>query len=194
MKQYLEAAQLYERAEVFEKAVSLYLSQKNFKQAAPLMKKVKTPTILIKYGKAKESEGAYKEAEEAYTDAESWEDVVRINLNNFDNLEKPKDILRNKCSTSTVAQMVANYCEKRGFWKEAVEFSIMANRKEEAFIMAQTHNEMDTYADSLKDCTPEERSQIAVYYEGKGIWDKAARQYEEAKNPLKALKLYIKAG
>lgn len=58
--------------------------------------------------------------------------------------------------------------------------------------MAQTHNEMDTYADSLKDCTPEERSQIAVYYEGKGIWDKAAKQYEEAKNPLKALKLFIK--
>lgn len=30
------------------------------------MKKVKSKVILIKYGKAKESEGAYKEAEEAY--------------------------------------------------------------------------------------------------------------------------------
>lgn len=65
--------------------------------------------------------------------------MVRINLSNFDNLEKPKDILRHKCSTSTVASIVANYCEKRGFWKEAVEFSIMANRKEEAFVMAQAH-------------------------------------------------------
>jgi WD repeat-containing protein 19 len=148
-----------------------------FKQAGPLMKKVKTPTILIKYGKAKESEGAFKEAEEAYEDAEAWEDVVRINLNNFDNLEKPKDILRNKCSTSTVASIVASYCEKRGFWKEAVEFSIMANRKEEAFVMAQTHSEMDTYADCLKECTSEERTQIAQYYEGKSIWDKAAKQY-----------------
>jgi len=26
------------------------------------------------------------------------------------------------------------------------------------------------------------------------MWDKAARQYDEAKNPLKSLKLYIKAG
>lgn len=26
------------------------------------------------------------------------------------------------------------------------------------------------------------------------MWDKAAKQYEEAKNPLKALKLWIKAG
>ena len=39
---------------------------KMFKQAGPLMKKVKTSAILVKYGKAKESEGAYKEAEEAY--------------------------------------------------------------------------------------------------------------------------------
>lgn len=40
----------------------------------------------------------------------------------------------------------------------------------------------------------EERTQIAVYYESKSMWDKAAKQYDEAKNPLKALKLYIKAG
>ena len=53
MKQYLEAAQIYERAENFEKAVSLFLQLKMFKQAAPLMKKVKTSSILIKYGKAK---------------------------------------------------------------------------------------------------------------------------------------------
>jgi len=32
-------------------------------------------------------------------------------------LEKPKEILRNKCSTATVAMMVANYAEKRGYWK-----------------------------------------------------------------------------
>jgi WD repeat-containing protein 19 len=63
MKQYLEAAQIYERADNFEKAATLYLQLKMFKQAAPLMKKIKTSSILIKFGKAKESEGSYKEAE-----------------------------------------------------------------------------------------------------------------------------------
>ena len=53
---------------------------------------------------------------------------------------------------------------------------------------------MDTYADCLKDCTAEERTVIAQYYEGKSLWDKAAKQYELAKNPMKALKLYQKAG
>ena len=60
--------------------------------------------------------------------------------------------------------------------------------------MAQAHGEMDTYAECLGECTVEERSVIAQYYEGKGLWNKAAKQYEQAKNPMKALKLYIKAG
>ena len=55
MKQFLEAAQIYEKAEIFEKAATLYLQLKMFKQAAPIMKKVKSKAILVKYGKAKES-------------------------------------------------------------------------------------------------------------------------------------------
>lgn len=53
MKQYLEAAQIYEKAENFEKAAILYLQLKMFKQAAPIMKKVKSKVVLMKYGKAK---------------------------------------------------------------------------------------------------------------------------------------------
>ena len=60
--------------------------------------------------------------------------------------------------------------------------------------MAQSHSEMDAYADQLKECTAEERIQIAVYYESKSMWDKAAKQYDLANNQLKSLKLYIKAG
>lgn len=44
---------MYEKAESFEKAAVLYLNLKMFKQAAPLMKKIKSAAILVKYGKAK---------------------------------------------------------------------------------------------------------------------------------------------
>ena len=40
----------------------------------------------------------------------------------------------------------------------------MANRKEEAFVMAQAKDEMDIYAKLLKEGTVEERIQIATYY------------------------------
>lgn len=46
----------------------------------------------------------------------------------------------------------------------------------------------------MGECTVEERNTIAQYYEGKGQWNKAAKQYEQAKNPMKALKLWIKSG
>lgn len=36
---------------------------------------------------------------------------------------------------------------------------------------------MDTYASNLKDCSSEERIKIAQFYEGKSMWDKAAKQY-----------------
>jgi WD repeat-containing protein 19 len=53
LKQYLEAAQIYEKAENYEKAATLYLQLKMFKQAAPIMDKVTSKSIQIKYGKAK---------------------------------------------------------------------------------------------------------------------------------------------
>ena len=194
MKQFLEAAELYDKAEQFEKAASLYLQQKMFKQAAPFMQKIKSPKLLIQYGKAKESEGSFKEAESAYEKAEAWEDVVRINLNNLDNIEKAKSVLRTKCSTATIAMMVANYCEKRGLWKDTIEFLILENRKEAAFAMARDRNEMDHYVSCLVECSHEERNEIAKYYIMKSEWGKAAKQYEMANESSEALKLYIKAG
>jgi WD repeat-containing protein 19 len=116
-----------------------------------------------------------------------------LNINNLDNLEKAKTILRNKCPTVTCASMVANYCEKRGMKKDAIEFMIMANRKEEAFILAQSHGEMETYSSLLKDVTPEERIRVAQFYEGKSQWGLAARQYDMANNHQRALKLYMQA-
>lgn len=119
---------------------------------------------------------------------------MRINLNNLDNIEKAKNILRNKCPTATVAMMVTSYCERRGLWKDTIEFLIMENRKETAFSMAKEHNEMDHYVTCLTECGHEERIEIARYYIMKSQWGKAAKQYELANEPSEALKLYIKAG
>lgn len=42
--------------------------------------------------------------------------------------------------------MIANYCEHRGAKKEAIEFLVLGGKREEAFIIAQSHQEMDEYA------------------------------------------------
>ena len=135
LKQFLEAAELYEKAGMLEKAASLYIQLKMFKQAAPLMNKIKSPVLLRLYAKSKESEGAYKEAEKAFEKAEDWENVVRLNLNQLDNFDKAKKVVREFCQTATCAGMVAAQCEKKGFKNEAVEFLILAGKKAEAFAL-----------------------------------------------------------
>lgn len=47
--------------------------------------------------------------------------------------------------------MMALQCERKGSRKEAIEFLMMAGKTEEAFIIAQTNDEMDTYAANLGD-------------------------------------------
>lgn len=96
--------------------------------------------------------------------------------------------------TANIASMVASYCERRGAKAEAIEFLIMAGKKEEAFALAQTHAEMDAYAEHMKAFSLEERLKVAYYYEGKMQWEKAAFHYDKAQNPQKALKLYEQAG
>jgi WD repeat-containing protein 19 len=100
------------------------------------MNKVKSPKLLQLYAKAKMQENKFKEAEEAFEKAEDWESVVELNLNQLDDIEKAKFVLRNKCQTAKIAAMVAATCDKRGSKGEAVEFLIMAGKKEEAFTLS----------------------------------------------------------
>ena len=117
-----------------------------------------------------------------------------MNINFLDNVEKAKAILRNRCPTTTCASMVASYCEKRGSKKEAIEFLLMAGKKEEAFILAQSHGEMETYAQFLVNFNNDDVMKIAQYYEGKSQWGEAAKNYEKAQNHSRALKLYLQGG
>lgn len=93
--------------------------------------------------------------------------------------------------------MIANHCETQGAKKEAIEFLVLAGKREEAFIIAQSHQEMDEYAKiilKIDEKNTEEHLKIAQFYEGKSMWGRAAKHYEKSENFQKALKLYINEG
>ena len=90
--------------------------------------------------------------------------------------------------------MLAQYCEKKGTKAEAIEFLLIGGRKDEAFILAQSHGEMETYAKFVKEMAPEESLRIAQFFEGKSQWGEAAKFYEKSGNPSKSLKLFLQAG
>jgi len=93
--------------------------------------------------------------------------------------------------------MISNYCETRGAKKEAIEFLFLGGKREEAFVIAQSYQEMDEYAKMVlkaDDRNVDEHLRIAQYYEGKGQQGKAAKHYEKCEQFGKALKLYINEG
>lgn len=93
--------------------------------------------------------------------------------------------------------MIANYCETKGAKKEAIEFLVLGGKRENAFVIAQSHQEMDEYAKvilQIDEKNADEHLRIAQYYEGKSMWGKAARHYDKSEDYKKALKLFIQQG
>lgn len=93
--------------------------------------------------------------------------------------------------------MIAEWCETNGAKKEAIEFLVLSGKREEAFIIAQSHQEMDEYAKvilKIDDKNTEEHLKIAQYFEGKSQWGNAAKHYEKSEQYQKALKLFIHEG
>jgi WD repeat-containing protein 19 len=97
MKQWTEAAKLYQKGGLVEKAASIYIQMGMFAQANPLIDKITSPNILQMVAKAKEAEKLYREAEKAYEKANDWENIIRLNLDHLDNPERAKNIFREKC-------------------------------------------------------------------------------------------------
>lgn len=72
----------------------------------------------------------------------------RLNLNQLADISKAKWVLRNKCQNAACANMLSSYCVKKGEHAEAIEFLLLAGKKEEAFLLAQSYDEIITYANA----------------------------------------------
>ena len=197
LKHYAEAAQLYHKGGQLEKAASLYIKMKKWKEATDLMDVITTPKLLIQLAKAREVEGNFKEAEAAYEKAGDFENVIKLNLAQLDNPDRARTLIKNKCPTQTAASLMADYYEKKGQKENALEFLILADKKEDAFVLAQSFDLMEKYADLIllrDEKNTEEHIRIAQFFEGKNKPGKAAMHYEKAGNLQKALQLFTHAG
>ena len=59
MKQYNEAGTLFEAAQSWDKAASVYIKTKHWSKVGELMKHITSPKLLIQYAKAKETDSKY---------------------------------------------------------------------------------------------------------------------------------------
>jgi hypothetical protein len=73
-----EAAELYERAGLTEKAAGIHIAARNWAAVAPLVARVSSAKLQLAYARGKEGEGSWAEAAAAYEAAGGTATVVAI--------------------------------------------------------------------------------------------------------------------
>lgn len=196
LKQYKEAAVLWEKAENWERAGSLYLRLKNYAAVKPLMDegRITTPKLFIEYGRAKESDGAYAEAAKAYERAGEFSALVRLNLEKLDNAEAAFAFVR-KSRNAEGASLVAKFCVAAGNYKAAIEFFLIARRNDEAFELAKKFDLVAVYAELLKETGDKDQmKRIAEWFEAQSRPGDAGVFYAKCGQHHRALKLFLLCG
>ncbi|XP_026503765.1 WD repeat-containing protein 19 isoform X1 [Terrapene carolina triunguis] len=194
MKQFSEAAQLYEKGQYYDKAASVYIRCKNWAKVGELLPCVSSPKIHLQYAKAKEADGRYKEAVVAYENAKQWDNVIRLYLDHLNNPEKAVSIVRETQSLDG-AKMVARFFLQLGDYGSAIQFLVMSKCNNEAFTLAQQHNKMEIYADIIgsESTTNEDYQSIALYFEGEKKHFQAGKFFLLCGQYARALKHFLKS-
>ncbi|OQR99725.1 hypothetical protein ACHHYP_04614 [Achlya hypogyna] len=194
LKQFSDAAALYERGEQYEKAAQIYIQLKQLGKAGPLMAKVTVPKVHAQFARAKEAAGEFAAASDAYEAAGDMDNVVRIQLEHLNSPERAFTIVK-ATKSSEGASVVAKHCVDTGNYGAAIDFLLMANREEEAFALAQQHNEIDAFTQIIGEAISGERAlKIAQHYEQTHAFARAGDFYQVCGNYRKALQLFLQCG
>ncbi|XP_061736502.1 WD repeat-containing protein 19 [Nerophis ophidion] len=192
MKQFSEAAQLYEKGQCYDKAASVYIRCKNWAKVGELLPNVTSSKIHLQYAKAKEADGKYKEAAQAYGSAKDWDNVTRVLL---DHLKNPEGAVRIVRETQSVegAKMVARFFLSLSDYGSAIHFLVLSQCNDEAFQLAQQHRQMEVYADIIgSDATLQDYQSIALYFEAEKNHLQAGKFFQKCGQYSRALKHFLK--
>jgi len=194
LKQWSDAAKLYEVGEQIDKAAAIYIKTKSWGAVSPLMPKITSAKLHSEFAKAKEADGSALEAVEAYERANDSDSVVRLLLTALDQPSKAMSIVRESRSPQG-ALLVAQHCQARDDPRGAIEFLVIAKRPAEAFEIASKHDEMTTFTAALGGSgTNDENTKVALYYESKSDHLKAGEFWFLCKENTKALRLFLQCG
>lgn len=106
LKQFSEAAEMYERADLWDQAAAIYIQLNSWNKVTMLLDKVISPKIHLQYAQAKEKAALYEDAATAYAAAKDYTSVIRIQLEHLNNPHAAVELLEQNPSNEG-AQMVA---------------------------------------------------------------------------------------
>jgi len=91
----------------------------------------------------------YLEAAKAYERARDMDSVVRLLLDHLNAPERAAAIVR-QTRSSEGATLIARYCTGVGDFRGAIEFLLLAKKRDDAFALASSHGEMELYVQALR--------------------------------------------
>lgn len=192
MKQFSEAAQLYEKGQYYDKAASVYIRCKNWAKVGELLPHVSSPKIHLQYAKAKEADGKYEEATRAYESAKDWDNMIRVLLDHLNNAEEAVRVVRETQSIDG-AKMVARFFLWLNDYGSAIHFLVLSQCNDEAFQLAQQHGQMEVYADIIgPEATQEDYQSIALYFAGEKKHLQAGKFFQKCGQYSRALSHFLK--
>lgn len=200
-KQLNDAVNLFEKAELYERAASCYIQLKNWSKVGQLLPKISSARIHLQFAKAKEADRQYYEASKAYEAAREWDSVIRISLDHLNNPEKAVRIVQETKSMDG-AKMVAKFFQKLNDYESAIRFLVLSHCHDEAFQLARRHNQLELYGDILlemrrdvssgAEARPDDYRSLALHFENERNYFLAGKFYHHASDYSKALKLLLK--
>ncbi|PIO69347.1 hypothetical protein TELCIR_08823, partial [Teladorsagia circumcincta] len=195
LKQYGEAADLYEIGQFYDRAAAVCLKAKAWGKVGELLPKVRSPKIHAQYGKIMEAEKRYKEAAMAYRNARDYDNLVRMLLDHLNMAEEAVKVVRESRSVEG-AKLVAKFFSQLGDHASAIRFLVLSNCHQEAFQLAETTDHMAEYGDSIEadGATQDQMAQLAEHFAGVGDAHNAGRFYLRAGHYRAALEYLMACG
>ena len=148
MKQFDEAGHLFVHCGETTKAVNCFILSKNFEAVKPLITKISTPSLHIKYAKEMEMVKKYEDALRSYQIANDKLSVIRLYLYHLNEVDKAINVVRDDPFVEG-AKLIATFTLNKRDIATSIEFLVMSRNFKKALEFATSYNEMDIYCDFL---------------------------------------------
>jgi WD repeat-containing protein 19 len=152
LRQPLEAAALFKAAGLWDRAAQLLLGAKALGSgpaAAALLARCSSPKLLGAAARSLEEAGDWEGAAGAYERARDIDAVVRLLVERLGAADRAGAIVRASRSAAGAA-VLARHAVGKGDFRAAIEFLLLARRRDDAFALAAQHAEMDIYVAALR--------------------------------------------
>jgi len=194
MKQYDDAGQLFVHCGETTKAVNCFLLSKNFEAIKPLISKISTPSLHIKYAKQMEMAKQYTDALRSYQVANDKLSVIRLYLYHLGEVDKAISVVRADPFVEG-AKLIATFTLNKRDMATSIEFLVLSRNFKTALDFATSYNEMDTYCDLLDQTNQfAQFRNVAEFFVTHGDHQNAAKSFLKASMFEDALLHFLEDG